>query len=188
MESWCPDYGVTVHSGDVTLTTLALTRGISTPTSERKGFIDELAGMVIGRIYSLPTQAWLDLFHAFADIADQRLMLTWFMYPAAQSLVATSSIGGAVRQDAGDYVYVVEANLAPTSKYNLVVDRRDTLEVTLDPNGDATNTLRLDWQNNAMTPGEPYTSIRSYSTSTTGIYGAYLRVYMPSTSQLVSAD
>lgn len=181
-----PDYGVTVHPGDVTLTTLALTRGVSTPTSTRKAFLDELAGTIIDRIYALPPQAWPELVQAFEDIADQRLMLTWFKDPAAEALVAGSSIGGAVRQDAGDYVYVVEANLAPTSKYNLVVDRRDTLGVTLATNGDATNMLRLDWQNNAMAPGEPYASIRSYSTSTSGIYGAYVRVYTPGTSGLMS--
>ncbi len=183
-----PDYGVTVHAGEVTMTTLALTRGISTPTSARKAFLDELANTVIDRLKSLPASEWPTLLQAFTDIGDQRLMLVWFKDPAAQSLVADRPMGGAVRQDPGDYVYVVEANLAPTSKYDLVVDRRDSLDVTLAPNGDATDSLRLDWMNNAMDPGEPYASIRSYSTSTTGIYGAYVRVLTPGASQLLSAS
>jgi hypothetical protein len=183
-----PDYGVTVRPGEVTLTALSLTRGVSTPTSQRKGFLAELADIVIARLYSLQPDKWGALVGAFSDISDQRLMLAWFKDPVAESLVIGSPIGGAIRQDPGDYVYTVEANLAPTSKYNLVVDRRDTLQVTLAPNGDATSTLRLDWMNNSMMPGEPYASIRSYSTSTTGIYGAYVRVYVPATSQLLATS
>lgn len=183
-----PEYGVTVHPGEVTLTALRLTRGISTPTSTRKDFLDLLATTVIDRLYSLTPAAWPALLQTFAEIGDERLMLAWFKDPVAQSLVTQSPMGGAVRQDAGDYVYVVEANVAPTSKYNLVVERRDALEVTIAPNGDATGTLRLDWQNNALTAGEPYASIRSYSESKTGIYGAYVRVLTPGASQLLGAS
>ena len=30
-----------------------------------------------------------------------------------------------MRQDPGDYLYVVESNVAPTSKYNIAIDRSD---------------------------------------------------------------
>ncbi|MEX2547336.1 MAG: DUF4012 domain-containing protein [Chloroflexota bacterium] len=183
-----PDYAVTVHPGEVTLTALAQTRGISTPTSNRKEFLDDLASRVLDKLFSLPSASWPALYEAFVEIADQRQMLTWFKDPAAQSLVATAPIGGAVRQDAGDYLYVVEANLAPTSKYNLVIDRYDTINVTLAANGDALSELRLDWQNNALAAGEPYASIRSYSTSTSGLYGGYIRVLAPSSSELLSVE
>lgn len=183
-----PDYGVTVTAGEVTLTALGLTRPTdTTPTSERKAFLDALASTVIDRLYALPAEKWPQLFDAFVDMSNRRLMLAWFKDPAAQSLVAGGPMGGAVSQGADDYLYVVEANLAPTSKYNLVVDRRDTLDVTLAANGDATSQLRLDWQNNALTPGEPYASIRSYSESKSGLYGAYVRVMTPAASELVSA-
>ena len=38
--------------------------------------------------------------------------------------------------------YVVEANVAPTSKYNLVVDRSDSLDVTVDEVGTSSSDLQ----------------------------------------------
>jgi hypothetical protein len=93
-----------------------------------------------------------------------------------------------VRHDTGDYLYVVEANVAPPSKYNLVVERSDTYAVEIDSAGDATAELSLRWQNDSLMQGEPYESIRSYSTSKNGLYGAYLRVLGPATSQLLTAQ
>lgn len=46
----------------------------------------------------------------------------------------------------------------------------------------------MDWQNGSMKPGEPYASIRSYSTSQVGYYGTYVRVLTPAASTFVSAD
>lgn len=182
------DYNVTVHPGEVTLTALGLTRGVSTPTSERKQFLNSLANTVLDRLLALPPSQWLSVFQAFQDIENQRLMLAWFKDPGAASLIADNPLAGAVRQDPGDYLYVVEANVAPTSKYNLVVHRRDSLSVVVQPNGDAEDTLRLDWQNDAQMPGEPFTSIRSYSTSHDGYYGTYLRALTVSNSELVGAS
>ena len=93
-----------------------------------------------------------------------------------------------MRHDTGDYVFVVEANVSPSSKFNLVVTRRDALNVAIDPAGNATSDLSLTWQNDSMQPGEPYESIRSYSTSRVGQYGAYVRVLTPESSSLVAAD
>lgn len=181
------DYGVTVRPGEVTLTALGLTRGISTPTSDRKAFLDSLAKTVLDRLYALPAAQWPALLEAFEEMSERRLMLAWFKDPAAEGLVDGSAMAGAVRQDPGDYLYIVEANVAPTSKYNLVVRRRTLLEAVIQPDGDVENRLRLVWQNDAGDAGEPYASIRSYSTSTVGLYGAYIRVLVPIQSELVEA-
>lgn len=182
-----PEYSVTVAQGEVTLTSLRLTRGISTPTSDRKAFLDVLASRLLDRVFALPSDRWPALLDAFLEMADKRMIQTWFLDPAIQGEVEAAAIGGAVRQDPGDYMYVVEANVAPTSKYNLVVKRRDTLQVQIDPAGDAHTQLRLDWQNDALAAGEPYASIRSYSTSTAGFYGSYVRVLTRAGSNLLSA-
>jgi hypothetical protein len=183
-----PEYGVTVRPGEVTLTALGLTRGISTPTSQRKEFLNVLANTVLGRLLALPPSKWLPLFQAFQAVGNERLMLTWFADPAAEKLVAGSPMAGAVRQDAGDYLSVVEANVAPTSKYNLVVKRHDSLDVAIAADGSAEETLRLDWTNDAAKAGEPYASIRDYSTAKDGRYGAYVRVLTPIDSELVDAS
>ena len=100
--------------------------------------------------------------------------------------MTTSTWGGAVRQDPGDYVYAVDANVAPASKYSLVVTRSTNLDVKIDQVGNALNTLQLSWQNDSTKQGEPYASLRqpTYSTSPTGIYGTYVRVLTPDRSRL----
>jgi hypothetical protein len=113
-------------------------------------------------------------------------MLAWFNDPQAQALVADTPLGGAIRDGDGDYLYVVEANVSPPSKYNLVVDRTDELTVSLGADGAANSTLALHWRNNALTPGEPYASLRSYSASQAGLYGTYVRVFAPAGAQLTS--
>ncbi len=183
-----PDYDVTVAAGDVTLTALGLTRGISTATSDRKAFLDSLASTLMERLYALPAARWTALFAAFEEITERRLLLTWFRDAAAQDLVAGSAIAGEVRQGPGDYLYVVEANVAPTSKYNLVVSRRSHLSVAIDPAGSVSNDLRLTWENDGGKEGEPYESIRTYSTNIVGYYGAYVRVLAPQQSELLEAE
>ena len=44
----------------------------------------------------------------------------------------------------GDYVFAVDANQAPASKYNLVVTRSTDLDVRIDASGNAEDTLHAD--------------------------------------------
>ncbi|MEO6351084.1 MAG: DUF4012 domain-containing protein [Candidatus Limnocylindrales bacterium] len=183
-----PEYDVRVGAGEVTMTALRLTRGASTPETDRKAFLDDLATAVMERLYALPADSWGGVFDAFRDLGERRLLLAWFKDPAAQTLVALAPIGGAVQQESGDYLYVVEANLAPTSKYNLVVDRTDRLAVQLAADGSASSALIMSWQNRSLEPGEPFTSIREYSTSKHGLYGTYTRVLAPANASLVNVS
>jgi hypothetical protein len=183
-----PEYNVTVAAGEVTLSALRLTRGVSTPTSDRKAFLDVLGHRVVERISSLTPIEWPRLADAFRGIRESRELMVWFRDPQLQSTVASAPLGGAMRHDPGDYLFVVEANVSPTSKFNLVVRRSDTLNIQLDANGNATSDLGLVWQNDSMLPGEPYESIRAYSTSNAGLYGAYVRVLTPASTSLVATD
>ena len=181
-----PEYGVTVQPGDVTMTLLGATRGTDASIDGRKEVLDALAIDTLNRLLSLPPERWEETLAALEDIGRERSALVWLADEDAQGLVEDSGWDGRVRQDPGDYLYVVESNVAPTSKYNLVVDRADSLSVTLDETGTATNQLRLDWQNRAGEPGEPYASLRGFSISEEGWYGAYLRALTPEGSELLS--
>ena len=181
-----PAYGVTVQPGDVTMTLLGATRGTAESIEGRKDVLDALAIETLDRLLSLPPERWTETLAALEDIGRERSALVWLADQDAQRLVEDSGWAGRVRQDPGDYLYVVESNVAPTSKYNLVVDRADSLAVTLDETGTATNQLRLDWQNRAGEPGEPYESLREFSISEEGWYGAYLRALTPEGSELLS--
>ncbi|MGZ5418688.1 MAG: DUF4012 domain-containing protein [Nocardioides sp.] len=183
-----PDYSVTVHAGEVTLTSLALTRNSADPAVNRKQFLQELATSVLDKTLTLPPQEWSALLGQILDIGDHHLASLWLRDPAAQALVSNSAWGAGVLQTPGDYLYVVDSNVAPASKYNLVVTRSTNLRVEIDGYGNALNTLQLTWQNDSMQDGEPYASLRSYSTGPGGIYGNYVRVLAPTRSRLQSVS
>jgi hypothetical protein len=183
-----PQYDVTVEPGDVTLTLLGATRGAPTSVEGRKDVLDVLARRLMDELLSLPPERWEATMEAIEDIGARDLALAWLADEDAQQLVEDADWDGHVRQDAGDYVFVVESNVAPTSKYNLVVDRTDSLVVKLDEAGDALSSLRLDWQNAADQEGQPYRSLREFSTDEAGAYGSWVRVLVPEGSELVTAS
>ena len=180
-------YDVTVQPGEATLTLLGETRWTEETAETRKEILDALARTAMARLMGLAPEQWPAMVEALDDIGEQRMALAWFRDAEAQRLALSSGWAGQVRQEAGDYLYVVEANMAPTSKYNLVVDRSDSLVVKLDEAGDALTSLRLDWLNNSGRRGEPYRSLRAYSFNTAGLYGAYVRVLVPAGTELLTA-
>jgi hypothetical protein len=183
-----PAYGVTVEPGDVTLTLLGATRGAPGDLEGRKDVLDALARTLMQRLLALPPEQWGPMVSALEEIGAERMAMIWLEDQEAQRLVVEHGWGGPVRTDPGDYLYVVESNVAPTSKYNLVVDRSDSLVVKLDEDGGALSSLRLDWQNDASEEGEPYDSLRAFSENEIGWYGAYVRTLIPEQSELVTAS
>ena len=121
-------------------------------------------------------------------IGSERMTLLWMADDAAQALVDETGWDGRVGPEPRDTVYVVESNVSPTSKYNLVVDRADSLVVTIDETGDAVSSLRMDWDNRAGSRGEPYASLREFSNNEDGWYGSYVRVLVPAGAELVTAS
>lgn len=184
-----PGYDVTVKPGDVTWTILANTRTRPEPGTNRKAILDVLADTVLQKLYALPPERWTALFRALEDIGQRRLAMAWFKDPAANEMLAGSSWSGAVRQDPGDYLYVVDASASPASKYSLVVTRSTFLNVQLDDAGNSRNTVRIDWQNDAGKLGPRYQALRDYAANKGNpIYGVWARVLAPGNSELLQAS
>ena len=78
---------------------------------------------------------------------SQRLLLAWFKDAADEAFVTRAGVGGEVRQDAGDFLYPVDSNVAPASKLNAIATRSLELDVEIDELGNARNTLDVTWQN-----------------------------------------
>ncbi len=183
-----PEFGVTVQPGEVTFTILGVTRSSGDGTTNRKAVLDALAETALDRLLTLPGDQWVPMFGKLEQIGRERLALAWFKDPAAQAIMAGASWAGEVRQDPGDYLAIVESNMAPTSKYNLAVERSSSLNVDIASDGAATSSLRMDWRNDAGKDGEPYASLRRFSTSQDGLYGAYLRALVPDGANLITAN
>ena len=142
-----PEFDVTVTSGETTLTSLQQTRIAAVPGTDRKAFLDVFADRMIGRLFSLPSKDWASLLPRLETIGQARQVVVWLADPTEQQLVADAGWDGAVRQDAGDFLYPVDSNVAPIGKLNLVTDRAFDLDIALDEVGNARNRLEVTWTN-----------------------------------------
>jgi hypothetical protein len=182
-----PEYGVTVQPGQTTMTALENTRQSATPGVDRKAFLDAFGGELVDAMLATPTARWPDLMKALGNAAGQRQLMVWTKDKGAESLISWAGWDGAVRQDAGDYVEAVDANVAPTSKYNLVTHRTQDLAVQIDDVGNADDTLTLNWDNRAD-QAEASWLRKLPITGTDGMLGDYLRVLAPDRSRLQSVS
>lgn len=177
-----PGTDVTVTAGEVTRTAIAETR---TEGPDRKRFLGLLADAVLAELAALPPERWDALAGALAAIVRERQVLAWMRDPAEAALLAGTPLAGAVRDDPGDHVSLVDANVAPSSKLSPVVTRSSLLGVTLDGAGNADHLLVTTWRNDALAPGEPAATLLAASESETGQYGLYTRILVPAASELI---
>ena len=141
-----PAYDVTVAPGETTLKALQVTR-FADPGEDRKAFLPAFADSLIAAVFSLPSQSWGSLPGAAEALRDGRHLLAWFPDPTDQALAVRAGVDGAVRQDRGDYLFPVDANVSPASKLNAWTSRALNLEVQLDEFGNAHNALDTTWSN-----------------------------------------
>jgi hypothetical protein len=179
-----PEYGVTIASGETTLKVLQNTR-VAVPGESRKAFLGVFADKLFSTLFSLSPSRWADLSGRGDAFLGERLLLAWFENPADQAGITTLGLDGAVRKDAGDYIYPVDSNVAPTSKLNAVTDRSLELEVRLDNVGNAENAMTVTWTNNIETDAaRPFRELPRLEKVRT--LGMYFRLLVPERSRLVS--
>lgn len=177
------DYDVTIAAGEATLKVLQNTRVARDPAENRKAFLSSLADGLFEMLLALPPTRWTELAARGDVLRTERLLLAWFAEPGAQAQIAKLGFDGSVRNDAGDYVYPVDSNVAPTSKLNAVTDRELALDVQLDAVGNATNELAVTWTNQIESEaGRPYRELRDLEDLRT--MGMYFRLLVPERSRI----
>ncbi|MFH2062721.1 MAG: DUF4012 domain-containing protein [bacterium] len=145
------------------------------PSHERKDIIGDLADELQSRLLALPLSSLPEVAAAVeANLAESQLLL-WFGDPDLQGFVLERDWGGQLQPVVGDYLSVIDANLA-SFKSDPVVGRRiaysvspadggrfrASVSVTYDHRG------RFDWK--------------------TTRYRTYVRVYVPAGSELLGVD
>jgi hypothetical protein len=115
-------------------------------------------------------------------LRSTRLLLAWFPDPADQDLAVRTGFAGAVRQDAGDYLYPVDANVAPTTKLDYVVTRALDVDVQLDAVGNARTTLDVSWRNRV--DASDAARYRTMVNVGGRILGMYFRILVPDRSRV----
>ena len=71
---------------------------------------------MLASLLALPPGKWGDVLGAAEAFGKGHLLEAWFRDAADQQLAARSGFDGSVRQDPGDYLYPVDANVAPATK------------------------------------------------------------------------
>ncbi len=177
-----PAYDVTIASGETTLKVLQLTRAAPSPGADRKAFLSVFADRLLGALLALPPRRWGDVLGTAGTLEQAHHLLAWFRDPADEGLVAGTGFDGAVRQDPGDYVYPIDANVAPASKLNFWTARSVDVSVQIDSVGNARNTLTATWENREATPdGASYRAMTNVGGS---ILGMYFRLLVPERSRV----
>lgn len=145
-----------------------------TPLSERKEIIGVLSKIILDDVLALPQSKWPDLWKIIQQNIDQKQILFYANDDYTQSMILKENWGGEIKNVDHDYVTVIDANLA-SLKSDPVVKR------TLDYQ------LRREGNDVIATVNYTYKHEGEITWKTTR-YRTYVRVYVPSGSQLLNTE
>jgi Protein of unknown function (DUF4012) len=183
-----PEYGVTVHAGNTLYVALANTRTSDTPGVNRKAFLDYLASDLMQAVRALPATKWQAALKVLDEIRTERQAMVWLPDPQMQAHVVAAGWDGALRQDAGDYLMAVDANVAPVGKLNSVVTRQLAFTAQIDAVGNAHDNLQVTWANPMATGTGPIYDVLRATQHGVQILGNFTRIVVPERSRLVSVS
>jgi hypothetical protein len=148
-----------------------------TSTSQRKRFTNYLTSLVMEKVRGASADQLLSIAHqVLADLKSKDLQM-YFSDPATENVLDHYGYAGQLdRSNTHDGFYVVQQNLS-ASKASQYVQTILHDTVTLDSKGGATHMLQIRLVYNQAGP------VYGYDT-----YYDYMRVYVPTSSQLLSGD
>ncbi|MFC1687735.1 DUF4012 domain-containing protein [Patescibacteria group bacterium] len=144
------------------------------PFEERKEIIGTLSEKLMEKVLDLPRTEWGKLWSTIAINLAEKHALLYIKDDVVQEKVASQNWAGEIREYAGDYLMVIDANLA-SLKSDPAVKR--SIEYSIDLSASEhvanvsityTNEGKLDWK--------------------TTRYRTYVRVYVPNGSNLISSN
>ena len=161
--------------------------------SGRKEFIGDLAAVVRERVERDPRSVdWVQVAKGLYQALAGRHLLVFVDEADVARTLARMGWDGAVRESAGDYLMVVDANLG-FGKVNPLVDERLDYRVTLYTGGTAAAELSLaythrgTWEGVRCQHAFPYVGNLTYEMMMHRCYYDYVRVYVPAGSVLRAA-
>ena len=184
-----PDAGLTIHAGETYLVSLEQVEILHHGPS-RKQFLAELASQVLTRVLALPPARYSDVFTALDRAGKRRQLQILFDDPAVQAAVDRLGWYTPFRfPGTDDRLAVVEANVGPPSKLDVLLKLGHVLDVTLQPDGSALERLVTTYTN-GFGPNLPPALESVRASSQYGILGSYQRRYLVPDARLlgVSSD
>lgn len=143
------------------------------PAGQRKNIVGQLLQEMIGRVTAFSLTQLVATADAVKRNLDRGVVLLYSENPTLQQLILTNDWGGKFRPVRGDYLSVIDANLA-SLKSDPLVSRSIRYSVSPDGAGGYTARAAVTYEN------------RGKFTWKTTRYRTYTRVYAPPGSELIS--
>jgi hypothetical protein len=142
------------------------------PEAERKDIVGKLGEKILERLANLPASRWSSIFGVTEKALNEKHLLFWSKDQELQTVIAREDWGGEVKNFAGDYLMVVDANLA-SLKTDSVMERKINYSFAAESDGKLHARADITYKNKG-----------SFTWKTTR-YRTYTRIYVPAGSVLV---
>lgn len=143
------------------------------PSWHRKEVVGELAQILKERLLDMPLEKWPELIRLLGDTMARKNVLLYSKDPTLQALIKEQGWSGEMRNHWGDYLMVVDANMAAL-KTDAVMKRHIAYELE-EKNGSLVATVTL---------GYSHEGAVNWKTSR---YQSFTRVYVPEGSTLINS-
>jgi len=143
--------------------------------SDRKDIIGDLSAAMIKKLYSYPIANWPDLIDTISKAIKEKHILIYSFDPVGETIVKENGWSGEVKKNIGDYVMLVDANLAAL-KTDSVMSRTMIYNLHENKDGAVLVEARVNYQN-----------LGTFTWKTTR-YRSYTRLYVPEGAQLISVE
>jgi len=140
---------------------------------DRKNVVNDLIVELKKRFFTLPTKDWPQVFDIINENILAKNIQVYFPKEDQQELLNGLGVGGEMKQTQGDYLMIVDANLA-AFKSDAVMEKKASY--SLEKGKDLVANLKLNYRHNG---GFDWRTTR---------YRSYTRIYVPLGSELVSIN
>lgn len=150
--------------------------GEGIPVPQRKEVVAKVGDELLTKLTSQPASRWPDIASTVTKALERKDMMIYSRDTELQDILDMRDWSGRVEGSDGDYLMVVDANLAAL-KTDGQMNKRIFYSVDLSDVNNPTATVRLRYTNNTQQIDWRYTRYRSYT-----------RIYVPEGSQLISSS
>lgn len=148
---------------------------LGVPSWHRKETVGQIAGILKQRLLDLPLERWPELIRLVGDNMARKNVLLYSKNPELKTVIQKEGWGGELKSYWGDYLMVVDANMAAL-KTDSVIKRQIDYNLTQDKNGDLMANVTLSYSHQGITSWK------------IGRYQSFTRIYVPQGSTLIKSS
>lgn len=141
---------------------------------DRKSVIGEISRQMKERLFDLPLERWPEMIEVVSDNMLRKNILLYHKDEELQKLIRQQGWSGEIRQEWGDYLFAVDANLAAL-KTDSVMQKEIVYEIKQSPEGRLIAKTTLNY------------SHAGGSDWRTSNYRTYSRIFVPEGSRLIAS-